>query len=122
VVLAVCDEDPVAAGIVRRLAEEVIAFATAAVGRLDLSGADPDVVLGGSLLRAVPPSVIATIAREVQRLAPDARILVAPSEPIVGAALLALDAVGADGSATSRARAELDAALAGRSTAAVDRL
>jgi N-acetylglucosamine kinase-like BadF-type ATPase len=122
VVLAVCDEDPVAAGIVRRLAEEVIAFATAAVGRLELSRADPDVVLGGSLLKAVPPSVIETIAREVERMAPDARILVAPSEPIVGAALLALDAVGADGSATSRARAELDAALAGRSAAAVDRL
>jgi N-acetylglucosamine kinase-like BadF-type ATPase len=122
VVLAVCDEDPVAAGIVGRLAEEVIAFATAAVRRLELTGADPDVVLGGSLLRAVPPSVIETIAREVKRLAPDARILVAPSEPIVGAALLALDAVGADGSATSRARAELDAALAGRSAAAVDRL
>jgi N-acetylglucosamine kinase-like BadF-type ATPase len=122
VVLAVCAEDPVAAGIVARVADEVIAFATAAIRRLELTGADPDVVLGGSLLRAVPPSVIETIAQGVQRLAPDARILVSPSEPIVGAALLGLDAVAANGSAISRARAELDAALAARSAAAVDRL
>jgi N-acetylglucosamine kinase-like BadF-type ATPase len=122
VVLAVCAEDPVAAGLVARVADEVIASATAAIRRLELTGADPDVVLGGSLLRAVPPSVIETIARGVQRLAPDARILVSPSEPIVGAALLGLDAVAANGSAVSRARAELDGALAARSAPAVDRL
>jgi N-acetylglucosamine kinase-like BadF-type ATPase len=121
-VLAAFDEDPVAAGIVGRMANEVVAFATAALRRLELSGADPDVVLGGSLLKAVPPSVIETIARKVQVLAPDAHVLVSPSEPIVGAALLALDAVAADRSATSRARAELDAALAGQSAAVVDRV
>jgi N-acetylglucosamine kinase-like BadF-type ATPase len=122
VVLAVCAEDPVAAGLVARVADEVIASATAAIRRLELTGADPDVVLGGSLLRAVPPSVIETITHGVQGLAPDARILVSPSEPIVGAALLGMDAVAANGSAISRARAELDAALAARSAAAVDRL
>jgi N-acetylglucosamine kinase-like BadF-type ATPase len=122
VVLAVCAEDPVAAGIVARVADEVTASATAAIRRLELTGADPDVVLGGSLLRAVPPSLIETIARGVQRLAPDARILVSPSEPIVGAALLGLDAVAADAGAISRARADLDAALAARSAAAVNRL
>jgi N-acetylglucosamine kinase-like BadF-type ATPase len=122
VVLAACDEDSVAAGIVRHLADEVVAFAGAAIHRLELTGADPDVVLGGSLLRAVPSSVVETIAGEVQRLAPDARVLVSPSEPIVGAALLGLDDVAADGNAVARARAELDAALAGRSAAVVDRL
>ena len=123
VVLAVCDEDSVAASIIRRLADEVIAFAGAALRRLELTGSDPDVVLGGRLLRAVPASVAETIARGVQEVAPDARVLVAPSEPIVGAALLGLDAVAADGRARARARAELDAAVAtlgrGRSEAAV---
>jgi N-acetylglucosamine kinase-like BadF-type ATPase len=113
VVLALCDEDSVAAGIVGHLADEVIAFARAGIRRLDLTGADPDVVLGGSLLRAVPPRVVETIAREVQRLAPAARVAVSPSEPIVGAALLGLDAVSADASAVARARAELDAAVEG---------
>jgi N-acetylglucosamine kinase-like BadF-type ATPase len=111
VVLAVSDQDSVAAGIVGRLADEVIAFARAALGRLELAGADPDVVLGGRLLRAVSPSVVETIARGVQEVAPKARVLVSPSEPIVGAALLGLDALAASASASARARAELDAAV-----------
>ncbi len=122
VVLAACDEDPVAAAIVRHLADEVIAFAGAAIRRLGLTGADPDVVLGGRLLRAVSPGVVETITRGIQELAPDARVLMASSEPIVGAALLGLDALGAAPGARARARAELDAAVLQRSTAAVDRL
>lgn len=111
VVLAASAEDLVAAGIVRRLADEVIAFSGAAVRRLDLTGADPDVVLGGRLLRAVSPSVVEKVARGVQVVAPNARVLVATSEPIVGAALMGLDALAADASASARARADLDAAL-----------
>ncbi len=122
VVLAVCAEDAVAAGIVQRLADEVIAFACAALRRLELTGADPDVVLGGGVLRAVPVGVVETIARGVAQVAPDARVMVARSEPIVGAALLGLDAIGADASAKARARAELDAAVAELSSAVVDRL
>jgi len=112
VVLAVSEEDPVAAGIVRRLADEVVAFARAALRRLELTGDDPDVVLGGSLLRAVSPAVVETIARGVQEVAPGARTVVSPSQPIVGAALLGLDALAADAGAKARARAELDAAAA----------
>ena len=111
VVLAVCDEDPVAAGIIGRLADEVIAFARAALQRLGLTTADPDVVLGGGLLRAVPPSAVERIAQGVHEVAADARVLVAPSEPIVGAALLGLDALAADARASARARGELDAAV-----------
>lgn len=110
VVLASADEDQVAAGIVQRLAEEVVAFATAAIRRLELTAADPDVVLGGGLLRALAPAVVETIAAGVRAVAPDARVSVSPSEPIVGAALLALDALGRDASVAARARAELDAA------------
>jgi N-acetylglucosamine kinase-like BadF-type ATPase len=122
VVLAVADEDAVAAGIVDRLADEVIAFARAALRRLELAVADPDVVLGGGVMRAVPPGVIERIARGVQRVAPSAHVRVAPSEPIVGAALLGLDAIGADPSAKARARDELDAAVARLSSAVVERL
>jgi N-acetylglucosamine kinase-like BadF-type ATPase len=112
VVLANAEDDRVAAGIVTHLAEEVIALASAAIRRLELTSADPDVVLGGGLLRAVSPNVVETIAAGVLGVAPDARVMVSPSEPIVGAALLALDALGTDGGATMRARAELDAARA----------
>src|SRR5262249_12848182 len=111
VVLAVCDEDPVAAGIIGRLADEVIAFARAAIHRLGLTTADPDVVLGGGLLRAVPPSAVERIAQGVQEVAANAHVVVAPSEPIVGAALLGLDALAADARAGAWARVELDAAV-----------
>jgi len=119
VVLAVCDEDSVAAGIVRRLADEVIALARAALQRLELTGVDPDVVLGGGLLRAVSTSVVEMITRGVQEVAENAHVLVSPSEPIVGAALLGLDALAADASAGARARAELDAAVERLAPAAV---
>jgi len=110
-VFALAEQDPVAAGILGRLADEVIAFARAAIARLELTAADPDVVLGGGLLRAAPPTVVGAISRGIRELAPNARVVVAPSEPIVGAALLGLDALGADASACGRARAELDAAV-----------
>jgi N-acetylglucosamine kinase-like BadF-type ATPase len=112
VVIAASDEDSVAAGIVGRLADEVTAFARAALRRLELTGEDPDVILGGRLLRALPPEVIETIAQGIGPVAPNARVFVTSSEPIVGAALLGLDALGADTSAITRARAELDAAVA----------
>ena len=123
VVLSVGDEDAVAAGIVQRLADEVVAFALSAVRRLDLAATDPDVVLGGRLLRAVSSTVVDVIARAVHAVAPKARVLVSPSEPIVGAALLGLDALGADTDAMARARLELDTAVEalGR-PAVVDRL
>jgi N-acetylglucosamine kinase-like BadF-type ATPase len=112
VVLAVYDEDAVAAGIVSRLVDEVVAFARAALRRLELTEADPDVVLGGRLLRALSAEVVDLIAQGVHEVAPAARVVVSPSEPIVGAALMGLDDVAADARASARARAELDAAAA----------
>ncbi len=52
------------------------------------------------------------LPEEVREVAPRARVLVSPSEPIVGAALLGLDAIASDSLAHGRARAELDAAAA----------
>ncbi len=122
VVLGLCGEHPIATGIISRLGGEVVAFARAALHRTELSGTDPDVVLGGRLLRSLPPDVIEEIARQIHEVAPMARVVVSPSEPIVGAALLGLDALGADGAAGARVRAELDAAVSGQSAAVADRL
>jgi N-acetylglucosamine kinase-like BadF-type ATPase len=113
VVLYLSGEDAVAAGIVRRLADEVIALASATLRRLELADADPDVVLGGSLLRSLSREVIDRVEREIHELTPNARVVVSASEPIVGAALLGLDALAAGESALARARAELDAAAPG---------
>lgn len=111
VVLSLCDEDEVAATIVQRLADEVTAFARAVVHRLELAGEDPDVVLGGRLLRSLPAGAVRTVTRGVEEVAPNARVVVTSSEPIVGAALLGLDLLEAGAEAKARARAELDEAV-----------
>jgi hypothetical protein len=110
-VFAAADHDPVAAAIVERLADEVIAYATAAMRRLTLTSAQTDVVLGGGLIRAAPAPMIERIAVGVKEVAVDTRIVVAPSAPIVGAALLGFDQLGANSTVGVRARAELDAAF-----------
>jgi hypothetical protein len=69
-------------------------------------------VLGGRVLRSVGTDVIDAIRAGVVEVAPRARVVVSRSEPIVGAALLGLDAVRADEAARERARAELDRAVA----------
>ena len=104
--------DPVAAGIVRRLTDEVVAFACAALRRLELVSEAPDIVLGGGLLRAAPASAIEDIARGVAAEAPAANVVIARSAPIVGAALLGFDALGVNSSAVIRAREQLGEAFA----------
>ncbi|HEY6397449.1 MAG TPA: BadF/BadG/BcrA/BcrD ATPase family protein [Solirubrobacteraceae bacterium] len=111
VVYPASEDDPAAAAIVARLADEVIAFSTAAMRRLDLIAEAPDVVLGGGLIRAAPASAIERIELGVCEAAPSARVLVAPTAPIVGAALLGLDEIGVNSAAAARARAELQAAF-----------
>ncbi|HLY49944.1 MAG TPA: BadF/BadG/BcrA/BcrD ATPase family protein [Solirubrobacteraceae bacterium] len=110
-VFSACADDQVAAAIVARLADEIVAWAVAAILRLELGDGDPDVVLGGGVLRALPSAAIERIADGVTEAAPAARVTLAPSSPIVGAALLALDELGADAETAARARAELDRAL-----------
>ena len=98
-------DDPVAAGIVRRLTDEIVAMATVALRRLRLDRrgrrrgarrrADP-----GGLGRAL----IAAITAGVHEVAPAANVIVAPTAPIVGAALLGFDALGINSSAVARAR------------------
>jgi hypothetical protein len=103
--------DGVAAEIVSRLADEVTALATVAIRRLEMTDEEFDVVLGGGLIRASAAGMVEQITDGVRRLAPGARVLVAPTAPIVGAALLGLDAIGAGPDAVARARSELQSAF-----------
>jgi N-acetylglucosamine kinase-like BadF-type ATPase len=112
IVFSLRDQDQVCAAIVRRLTDEIVAFARAALTRLGLRESDPDVILGGGVSRNVDASVIEVIAAGIHEIAPAACVRTSASEPIVGAALLGLDELGADGQARARARAALDAATA----------
>jgi N-acetylglucosamine kinase-like BadF-type ATPase len=99
--------DEVAVDIVLRLADEVTAFAVAAIRRLGLAEDQLDVVLGGGLLRAGLPLLDDAVRAGIQHHAPQARVLVVDWEPIVGAGLLALAEAGAPAAAAARLRAAL---------------
>lgn len=89
------DGDAVARSIVVRQGEEVATFAGAALRRLGLVDKPADVVLGGGVLRSRDPLLFAALRERLAAIAPLAvtRVLAAP--PVVGAALLGLDALGA---------------------------
>jgi N-acetylglucosamine kinase-like BadF-type ATPase len=112
VVYAHAETDGAAAEIVARLADEVAAFAVATLRRLALLDAGADVVLGGGLLRAAPRTMVAQIERSIHAAAPSATVIQTTEGPIVGAALLGLDALGADSGAAARARVALHEASA----------
>jgi N-acetylglucosamine kinase-like BadF-type ATPase len=104
--------DAVAAGIVERLAEEVVALARVALTRLDLAAEPVEVLLGGGLLQAGDGRVTAAIEDGLRRVGPRIAVRAAHSPPIVGAALLGLDELGAGAAAQERARLELGEAVA----------
>jgi N-acetylglucosamine kinase-like BadF-type ATPase len=109
VVFAEAEHDGVAAEIVDRLAEEVVALAGAALARLGLGGSDVEVLLGGGLLQGENSRVVESIRAGL----PGVAVRVTGAPPIVGAALLALDALGANGDAQARLRAELSEVVDG---------
>jgi N-acetylglucosamine kinase-like BadF-type ATPase len=110
IVLAAADDDAVAAAIVDRQAAEVVAMAGALLRRLELTEEDADVVLGGSVLQSGNPRLLDGIEAGLREIGPRLSIRLARSRPIVGAALLGLDRLGAAHEAYARARAELDRA------------
>jgi N-acetylglucosamine kinase-like BadF-type ATPase len=114
-VFAEAESDSVAAEIVDRLAGEVVAFARVALERLELGDESAEVLLGGGLLQASNGRLIGTIETALREAAPSVVIRQATSTPIVGAALLALDELGAGREAQERLRQTLDAAVEGGS-------
>jgi N-acetylglucosamine kinase-like BadF-type ATPase len=106
-VLAEASSDAVAAEIVDRLAREIAAFVRVALERLELTRDEVEVLLGGGLLQSEDGQLVDGVAALVHDVAPDALVRAVSEPPIVGAALLALDAVGASGDAVERLRREL---------------
>jgi hypothetical protein len=73
----------------------VFLLARVALDRLGLRDQQPDVVLGGSVLAARHLLLMEGVSRRLAAYAPRANLLVVDDPPVVGAALLGLDAVGA---------------------------
>jgi N-acetylglucosamine kinase-like BadF-type ATPase len=99
--------DDVAAALVARQADEVVTMAGTAIRRLGLTGAEVDVVLGGGVLCRDAPAFLERIRAGIVRVAAAARVRQATGPPVVGAALLGLDRLGAPPAAAERLRATL---------------
>jgi N-acetylglucosamine kinase-like BadF-type ATPase len=99
--------DATARSIIDRQADEVVALATTAIRRLRMTRLDVDVVLGGGIFRTDDAAFFDRIRDGVARVAPAATITVLSDPPVIGAAQLGLDRVGATRAAHVRARAAL---------------
>ncbi|MGW6784594.1 N-acetylglucosamine kinase [Streptomyces sp. NPDC054987] len=97
--------DAVALSLVHRQADEVVAMAVVALGRLGLLDEEAPVVLGGGVLAARHPRLDERIAAGLAERAPHARATVVTAPPVLGAGLLGLDAVGAPAAAHAELRA-----------------
>jgi N-acetylglucosamine kinase-like BadF-type ATPase len=97
--------DPVAGDIVRRQAEEICVMSLTAIRRLGLTGQAVPVVLGGGVLAARDPLLTRLITERLAADAPLAAPCVVDAPPVVGAALLGLDQLGAPPAAQARLRA-----------------
>jgi len=104
IVLAEAASDVVAEGIVRRLAGEIVALVRVALERIAPVPEPPDVVLGGGLLQARNELLLAAIDEGLERVDVPHTLIVVDAPPVVGAALRALDALGADRAAQLRLR------------------
>jgi N-acetylglucosamine kinase-like BadF-type ATPase len=99
--------DPVAAGLVDRLAAEVTVLAEVALRRLELTDQPVEVLLGGGLFRRADSALVDAIRIALSGLGAAITVHATAAPPIVGAALLGLDQLGAGGEAQARVRREL---------------
>ncbi|SDK98664.1 N-acetylglucosamine kinase [Streptomyces indicus] len=107
--------DAIATAIVDRLAEEVVAMTQVALRRLDLLESPVPVLLGGSVLAARHPQLDTGVRERLAAVAPLAEPQVVTERPVLGAALLGLDAVGAEAEpgAAARVREHFSSSRAG---------
>ncbi|MEO6534173.1 MAG: BadF/BadG/BcrA/BcrD ATPase family protein [Pseudolysinimonas sp.] len=99
--------DATAIRVVDRQADEIVTFVTASLSRLGLEDRAIPVVLGGGLIRSGDARLLDGVRRGLAERAPHTEAVIVDDPPIVGAALLALEATGADAGAVARARTAL---------------
>ncbi|OIJ69393.1 N-acetylglucosamine kinase [Streptomyces mangrovisoli] len=100
--------DPVARAVVDRLADEVVVMAVVALTRLELLDEEAPVLLGGGVLAARHPQLTDRIGVLLAERAPKAVARVVTASPVLGAALLGLDRVGAAAEVHARVRARFE--------------
>ena len=107
IVLSESGRDAVAGSILGRLTDEVVALVRVALERLELTDVPAEVILGGGLTRSADGRLTAAVQTGLKEIAPAATVHAPSAPPIVGAALLALDELGAGQEAQLRLRQKL---------------
>jgi N-acetylglucosamine kinase-like BadF-type ATPase len=106
-VFAEAAHDAVAASIVERLAFEIVALVRASLIRLEMTQLHVQVALGGGVARNLDERAIEQIEAELHEVGPHIELRPTSSPPVLGAALSALDELGANAEAHARVRIEL---------------
>ena len=104
---AAADGDAVARAIVDRQADEIVLMAGTAIKRLRMTKLDVHVVLGGGVFRTDDRQFFERIEMGLTAVAPAAQIKILTAPPVIGAAMLGLDQLGAGPAAHARARRAL---------------
>ena len=99
--------DPVARELLDRQADEIVLMATTAIRRLRMRDLDVEVVLGGGIFRSRDARFFSRIRNGLVDFAPSATVHRLTHPPIIGAALIGLDALHATKAARATARASL---------------
>jgi N-acetylglucosamine kinase-like BadF-type ATPase len=102
--------DVVARAIVDRVADELVTMVRALVRRTGLARRRPEVVLAGGVFRNVDQGFHARLEAGVQAAAPGARLVRLALPPVVGAALLGIDALDLPPERAAEAESRLRAA------------
>lgn len=107
VIKAAARGDGVARGMLDEMIEEIVVTAGAAIKRLRLTNTDVHVVLGGGVMLGADKAMLVKIRAGIQGLAPKAATFVLAAPPVLGAALIGLDEMGAPEEAGRRLRRAL---------------
>jgi N-acetylglucosamine kinase-like BadF-type ATPase len=104
---AAADGDAPSRDAANTLADEVVTFARAAIARLGLADQEVEVVLGGGIFDTDDAGFQRRVEEGILAVAPRALLRRLGGPPVLGAALIGLDAIGADDAAKARLRATL---------------
>ena len=104
---AAADGDPLAREAADFLADEVVAFVRGAVTRLELHDEAVEVVLGGGIFDTTDAAFHRRIAAGISAAAPHAELVRLDAPPVLGAALIGLDTLGASPETLAVLRATL---------------
>ena len=99
--------DQVAERMITRQIDEIILWITVAIRRLRVTRQEVDVVLGGGVIRHQANLFLPRISAGVREIAPAANVTLINAPPVLGAALIGMDRLGATRAAKTRLRAAL---------------